>query len=173
MGTTESSVRRQREEATSTIPEPIYKKVPKARLQDIDTLADAHPGYGRLAFLGLHVLANFVIAFGLLGLSTWRGIAMTDSTDNAVSLLASLLALLVTAWPRLRNIGYGRGRSAFYLVFSIIPIVNLLVWLVCIIYPEGYATHRRLDTPAKVMRGILVIVFVLIVLGLVARLMGL
>ena len=46
-----------------------------------------------------------------------------------------------------------------------VPILNILVGVRALCCPEGYAHHKTLDTPAKVLIGIFIGLLVLVVLG--------
>ena len=64
---------------------------------------------------------------------------------------------------RLRNIGYNPWLS----VLSVVPIASLIISVICLALPEGYADHKKMDTPAKVVIGIIGGLFALyIILGM-------
>lgn len=65
----------------------------------------------------------------------------------------------VISWYRMIN----QGNSGWWGVVSIVPVVNFFVFLRCVIYPEGYANHRTLDTAGKIIGGLILLFILLLV----------
>ena len=66
--------------------------------------------------------------------------------------VTSVVLLLVLNAARLRNIGV----SGWWTLVGLFPPVTILLVLPCLILPEGYRRHRRLDLTAKTVLAILV-----------------
>ena len=64
------------------------------------------------------------------------------------------------------------GSNPQWCFVGLIPFLNLLLLLRCLICPEGYADTRKLDTPGKVMTGISAVFFIVLMLGICAGLFG-
>lgn len=60
------------------------------------------------------------------------------------------------------NLGY----SPYWAIGMLIPLVNLFVGVRCMVFPEGYAHHRRLDGVAWIMLSPVVIVPALLLLSM-------
>lgn len=107
----------------------------------------SYPGIGRLKYFAFSFLVG--IPCGLLNL--------------VIPLLGTVIALGVSIWivtSRLRNIGY----SPWLCLLMFIPLANLWMGVVCIALPEGYADHKKYDTPAKVIVSLILGTFVLAML---------
>ena len=114
----------------------------------------AMPGIGRLIY--------FLLLFGFSMLSGVLQSGMIGIGFNAV-LAGSLIILIVNMTVcsfRMRNIGWSGWRA----LFLIVPFANLYIGLTALILPPGYATSRTLDTPAKVICGVLLSIVALAVL---------
>lgn len=115
-------------------------------------------GIGRLAF-----------ALGYFGITVMQWIlaavaySVTEAGVVAVDVPLALIAGVATialSWYRMIN----QGSSGFWGTATIIPLVNLLVFLRCMVYPEGYADTKTLDTAGKVIGLVLFIVLLIAVL---------
>ncbi|MDO8826197.1 hypothetical protein [Methylophaga sp.] len=63
---------------------------------------------------------------------------------------------------RLRNIGY----KQWYAILVIIPMINIFVILPCLVLPEKYAQHRKLDSAGqKTLIACIIILGILVVAG--------
>lgn len=80
---------------------------------------------------------------------------------NVIGILVALTVILL----RLKNIGV---RPAVGLLL-LIPIGNLVGLLACLAIPEGYAHHRTLDTPGKLLTGLFLAAITIAVTILVLR----
>ena len=58
---------------------------------------------------------------------------------------------------RFRN----QGSSGLWALGMFVPILNIYTGLRAMAFPEGYADHRTLDTPAKILIGVWLAFFVL------------
>jgi uncharacterized protein (DUF983 family) len=47
------------------------------------------------------------------------------------------------------------GYSSWWCLGAFVPILNILIYFRCMACPEGYAYHKTLDTPAKIIAGII------------------
>lgn len=107
----------------------------------------SYPGIGRLKYFAFSFLV--AIPCGLLNL--------------VVPILGSIIALPVSFWivsSRLKNIGY----SPWLSILMLVPLANLWLGVVCIALPEGYADHKKYDTAAKVIVGLILGTFILAML---------
>ncbi|GAB5445067.1 MAG: hypothetical protein Fues2KO_54160 [Fuerstiella sp.] len=137
----------------------MTEKNPYAAPQQTDFAASSsedqgYGGIGRVTFIGM-----------LLGLY-FSGTMLLQSLDLPLNVAVTLgefgplVLLMALAVPRLINMG-GRG---WWALGMLVPVLNLLLLLRCIAAPEGYAKHRTLDPPGKVLLLSLVATVVLFVL---------
>ncbi|MEO9593075.1 hypothetical protein [Rhodopirellula bahusiensis] len=117
-------------------------------------------GIGRLAF-----------ALGYFGITAvqWILAEVAYSVSNAgmvsVEIPLALIAGVATialSWYRMIN----QGSSGFWAFATIIPLINLFVFLRCMVCPEGYADTKTLDTAGKVI-GLVLFAMVLGIVGLI------
>ena len=119
-------------------------------------LPEGYGGIGRTAYFLISISVGVV-----------NGIVDSAAAQNNIEvvnlacLIISLVATVTLAALRLKNLGY-RGLWA---VGLFVPILNILVTVRCIAAPEGYADHKTLDTPGKVIVGIVLGLFALIVVA--------
>ena len=122
-----------------------------------------YPGIGRLAYVLLTVLLYPLLLLGWFG-ALW--VAASQTVDQGNESLNSLwhlisipitfvfvVALIYVEVLRLRNL----GMSGWWYLGKLLPFINLwLLWrrLAC---PPGYADHRQLDLPGKIITGILIL----------------
>ena len=111
-------------------------------------------GIGRLAYFGYSVLNSFVtnaISFAV-------GAAGIAEAVIVIALL-SLVASVIIAVQRLKNLGY----SGWWVLGLIVPILNILVAIRLLAAPAGYADHKTLDGPGKIIVGIIIGLFLLVI----------
>lgn len=106
-------------------------------------------GIGRLGYAGLLFLSFFGVGFisGML------------NSGGPVLLLIPLFYML-TAY-RLKNI----GDNPWCCLLMLIPIVNLILQIRCLLFQEGYADTKRLDAAGKTISWLLFSIFILLVLA--------
>lgn len=116
-------------------------------------------GIGRLAF-----------ALGYFGITAMQWIlaavaySVTEAGVVAVDVPLALIAGVATialSWYRMIN----QGSSGFWGFATIIPLVNLFVFLRCMVCPEGYADTKTLDTAGKVI-GLVLFIMLLGFIGM-------
>jgi uncharacterized membrane protein YhaH (DUF805 family) len=108
-------------------------------------------GIGRLGFL-----------IWIIGIAVLVGILKEDSWGSGFTALLSIGLVLIPASLRLRNI----GRNPRLCFLLLVPIIGLLVTIPCLVLPADYQKHRKLDLPAKIIGGgLLVLSIGLIILG--------
>jgi len=127
---------------------------PADRYEAVDVAVEMrdYGGIGRLQYFGYSVLVGIIN-------NVLQYAAISAGVPEAVFVL-TLLGLgvsIVLVVQRLKNLGY----SGWWAIGFIVPILNILVGLRCLAAPEGYADHKTLDGPAKVILGIFVGVIVL------------
>ena len=122
-------------------------------------------GIGRLAYIGYSFLAGIVLnVLGAAAAGTGVGPALVG-----IALIASIAINIYLVVQRFKNMGY----SGWWSLLIFVPLVNILVGLRCLICPRGYADTKKLDTAGKVVTGIVVALFLLIVLiGVLPLLLG-
>ncbi len=120
---------------------------------------------------GIRRLPYFGISFGV-GIVNSILQAVADAAGApAVVLIFVLLGLVVSIVlivQRLKNLGY----SGWWTLGIIVPFLNILIALRCLAAPEGYADHKTLDTPGKVICGIFLGLIVLLLLIVVMVVIG-
>ena len=152
----------------NTSAEQIYEKVPQARLEEPNPID--YPGYGRLAFCVLGIIAG--VSGGLIAELLGPSMGFFAGVDpeleaaqlDALSMVLGVTITAIIGFPRLRNLGYTKTSSAFQSFLFLVPIVALVVYIPCIAYPTGYKDHKTFDTPARIMRGILIA----LIIGMIA-----
>lgn len=111
-------------------------------------------GIGRLAYFGFSFLINLVS--GVLQYAVAAG------EMGWLFLIVSFIGLGFGIWiavQRLINVGLSR----WWVLGLIVPILNIWVAVQCIAAPEGYAQHKTLDTAGKVIIGVFLGLFVLLI----------
>lgn len=111
-------------------------------------------GIGRLTYFGFAFLINIVS--GVLQYAAAAG------EMGWMALVVSLIGLGFAIWiavQRLINVGL----SGWWVLGLIVPILNIWLGVQCIAAPEGYAQHKTLDTAGKVIIGVFLAVFVLLI----------
>ena len=81
-----------------------------------------------------------------------------------VILLGSIVALVVSfvlVVKRLNNV----GMSGWWSLLLLVPIANLIIGVRCLVCQEGYQDTKKLDTTGKVITGIVLGLFGLVVVG--------
>ncbi|MEY3174666.1 MAG: hypothetical protein RLZZ436_2580 [Planctomycetota bacterium] len=117
----------------------------------------AYGGIGRLAYFGYSFLNSFVSNILTFAIAAAAPSAAAGSVI-AVGLL-SVIAAIVIVVQRLKNLGY----SGWWTLGLLVPILNLVLAIELVAAPEGYAKHKTLDTPGKVVVGLTVGLFLLAV----------
>lgn len=97
------------------------------------------PGIGRLLFFVLFISVN-IIGFALLFVTTKEG----DRSFMGVLMIVAVFAPVIY---RLKNI----GRNTTWSLLILVPIINLIVILPCLILPEGYDFTKKLDKASKII----------------------
>lgn len=118
-------------------------------------------GYG-----GIGRLTYFLASFGF-GISNnilqYFGIVNEIGPLVLASTVLGVIVSITLVVLRLKNL----GQSGWWVLGFLVPILNLLIALRCIAAPEGYADHKTFDTAGKVIIGLIVGAFVLIILSVV------
>ena len=111
-------------------------------------------GIGRLAYFGagfgLNILQNIL-----------QVVAVQAGSEIAVFPIIGVAVIghLVLAAYRLKNI----GSSPWWCLGLLVPLLNIFIGFRCLICPEGYADTKKLDTAGKIIAGIILGLFVLII----------
>ena len=117
-------------------------------------LQRSYGGIGRLAYVGLTVLVNIVFNVVLL---------LLVAEDTVLFMPVVLVDFGANLWiiaQRITNTGYSR----WWCVAIAVPFLNILLAVSLIACPEGFADHRTLDTAAKIIVGLFLVMFALVVI---------
>ena len=113
---------------------------------------------------GIGRLGYFLGTFGTgLICGFMEGIAPDSPEISSLSWLIMFVVSLVLAVNRLHNI----GTSGWWSVLMLIPIIGFFVLIPCFVFPEGYKDTKKLDVAGKVIAGVMIGLFVLIVIGII------
>lgn len=124
------------------------------RMNAVDTRAHGYGGIGRWTFLAAFAVVNVAGRYAL------RMIELDSKAESMTREGIIFVSLILLAVPRMINMG---GRS-WWALGMLVPVLNLLLLLRCIAAPEGYAKHKTLDPPGKVLLLSVVATIVLFVL---------
>ena len=116
-------------------------------------------GIGRLSFLGLWI--------GLILLNILIAVFIESDLAGLLGLLLGL-ASFALIYFRLENIGV----NPWWCLAFLVPILNLLIFIRCLVMPEGYADAKELDAAGKVATYVACAVFVLLVVYVAVLLLG-
>ena len=121
-------------------------------------LQRSYGGIGRLAYFSLIVLAGIVSNVVVLVLD----LIVPEATELLFIpvLLVHFGANLWIIAQRITNTGYSR----WWCVAIAVPFLNILLAVSLIACPEGFADHRTLDTAAKIIVGLFLVMFALVVI---------
>ena len=124
--------------------------------------------------IGLHLVMIGLLIWTMM--SGWQTMKEALATGNSrpdfssfmtggvllwgVSALGGLV-MLVLGCLRVINVGW----PGVYCLFLFVPVVNIYFWVGCLCFPENYARHRQLDSPARMGLAALGLYLVLAVAG--------
>jgi uncharacterized membrane protein YhaH (DUF805 family) len=111
-------------------------------------------GIRRLPYFGYTFANGFVSKI----LSVAAGAAGIAEAAILIALISLVLTILISV-KRLKNLGH----SGWWVLGLIVPILNIVVSLRMLAAPEGYADHKTLDGPGKVIIGVLIGMFVMVI----------
>lgn len=130
-----------------------------------------YPGYGRLRYFLTNLAITvvfyavvFAVAFASLSSSGGAGGGDMGMPNPVVILLFILLVVVVSfyvIYQRVKNL----GMSGWALLWTLVPFMNLWIGWRMFACPAGYENHRTLDTSAKVISGILIGLFGLMIVA--------
>jgi uncharacterized membrane protein YhaH (DUF805 family) len=118
--------------------------------QASDPLGD-RPHFGRILYLVSTFGAGFV-----------GGLFMSNSSSAPLGSLIMIIGIGVALVLRLRDIGH----SGWWALLMFVPVGNLVIGIMAISAPRGYAITKKADTAMKVLGWITLGFFVLIILGI-------
>jgi len=110
-------------------------------------LSEKYDGIPRSVFIPIVAIGSVAIIF---------------FAHNTIIAWFFLLIFQIAVFFRLKNI----GRSGWLILISLIPVVGLLVWWPCLYAPTGFAERKKLDTAGKIIRGIILFIMLIGILGL-------
>lgn len=76
--------------------------------------------------------------------------------------IVTIAGVIILAACRLKNI----GATSWYSLLILIPFVNFIIGIYCLVCPEGYYFTKKLDLPGKIISGIIISVFVFFIVHL-------
>lgn len=117
---------------------------------------------------GIRRLAYFGLAF-LLGIFQNVVMAGLGQTGAEPPIGLAVLAIffvfsLIPVYYRLKNI----GMNPWWCLGMLVPLLNLLIGIRCLVLPEGYQDTKKLDTAGRVLTLIVAALFI----GFVALIVG-
>ena len=98
--------------------------------------------------IGLALIQIIIISLVVVG-TTYRG--MGPRSDVLAITLVFILITFVPVLCRLKNI----GMNPWWCCLILVPIASLFVGIPCLVFQEGYADTKKLDTAGKVIACIL------------------
>ena len=117
-------------------------------------------GIGRLAYFGYTILVGIVAI--ILILIVAGALPQNPELLFVVQGAQFIAGLFLACW-RAKNL----GANPWWGLTILIPLYNILVGIRLIAYPPGWEDHRQLDTPGKVIVGLFLGLFALMILALV------
>lgn len=90
------------------------------------------------------------------------GLFMSNSSSAPLGYLIMIIGSGVALVLRLRDIGY----SGWWALLMFVPIGNLVIGIMAIYAPRGYAITKKADTAMKVLGWITLGFFVLVILAI-------
>lgn len=118
--------------------------------EEIPGVDQSAPGIGRLAWL-LQSTILYALLLAVVGTSG-IGVGLAEFL-----VLGALLQLPMTV-RRMRNAGL---RPLLPAILLMIPLVNLGVWILCLILPPGYSVSRKMDRAGRIT-GLLVLMAIIL-----------
>lgn len=109
-------------------------------------------GIGRLSFIGLWI--------GLILLNVLIAVLVESDLAGLLGLVLGLESFALIYF-RLENIGV----NPWWCLAFLVPILNLLIFIRCLVMPEGYADTKELDAAGKVATYVAIAVFALLVVS--------
>ena len=116
-------------------------------------------GIGRLSFFGLWI--------GLILVNVLIELFVVSDVAGLLGLVLGI-ALFALIYFRLKNI----GMNPWWCLALIVPILNLLLLIRCLVMPEGYADTKELDAVGKVATYVAIAAFALLVVCVGILLLG-
>ncbi|MEM9237400.1 MAG: GYF domain-containing protein [Verrucomicrobiota bacterium] len=127
-----------------------------------------YPGIGRLAYVGLQIAISIgcyaLLFLMILGSSSTDGMSFAFGGLMFIILIVGIASIYLGV-KRLHNL----GMSGWAILWSFVPIMSIWISWRMFACPAGYNDHKQLDTPGKVLTGILV---AFILLGFVANIVA-
>jgi hypothetical protein len=129
-------------------------------------------GINRMQYFLFSILLNVLLFGGILAVGAvgFRSLetrpegareqfdTLFNQSAAAVLIIFAITAIggIILALLRIQNIGW----RWYFIFLNLVPLVSIWFAIALLAYPPGYARHRRLDTPAKVIVAIVVFLFV-------------
>ncbi len=138
-------------------------QTPQTQSHDPVQVVGDYPGIKRLPYFLLVLGISFGLAFlmGIVG-----AIIGSNETFGVMYWTTQVVVMGVSIFlgvRRLQNI----GTSGWWILLSIVPLVNMIVGIALLALPTGYADHRQMDTAGKVVIGIMIGLFVLSIVAFI------
>ena len=121
----------------------------------MEAIAGDYEGLRRLPYFGYSLGVQVLVYLGLF---------LVGESGFLFLMAVSVAAGVWLAVMRLKNTGW----SGWWVLGMFVPLLNFYVSIRALAFPEGYSDHKTLDTPAKILIGLFVGLFVV---GIVAAIM--
>ena len=128
------------------------------------TMPQSYGGIQRLEYLGI------LIVVGILESVVLMGVAAANPSGESMGPIQLLFTaiLFIPVYYRLKNI----GMNPWWCLLMLVPIANLFLGVRCLIFQEGYADTKKLDTAGKVISYIALGIFVLLIGSVIVAVSG-
>lgn len=114
------------------------------------SLPRQYGGIGRLSFLGLWI-----------GLTLVNVLIVLFAPSDLAGLLGPVVGIAAFALTYFQLVNI--GMNPWWCLALVVPILNLLLFIRCLVMPEGYADTKEFDAVGKVAMYVACAVFVLLV----------
>lgn len=123
-------------------------------IKEFSQATTEYGGTRRLPYLGITIGLGIVYIFVLTTL-------ISLNNESAIyALVLYNIILLIPAYYRIKNIGF----NPWWCLLKLIPIVNGIVGICCLVLQEGYVATKKLDSSGKTTLYIFIGFIVLVVI---------
>ena len=127
-------------------------------------------GIGRLWYILITIVLSLLpllVIYGVVYGETKYGLAIDLSFISAEFILIMLVAYFIISFApiyyRLKNI----GMNPWLCLLSLVPLVNIVIGLACLVCQKGYQDTKKLDFVGKVLIFVGLAIILLMVFGFI------